>query len=63
MTQPSDQAMRDLIKAEVRLAVANYFLPLRMIARWVAQAARYVAGRPNPAGRGGSSAHPWWRSA
>lgn len=63
MAHLSDPAMRDLIKAEVRVAVANYFMPLRLIASLVVRGGRFVLGLPGPSGRDGRPAAEWWRSA
>ena len=61
MAQPSDRQMRDLVMAEIRQAVSNYFLPMRVLGHLIARGVRALTGRPNPAQRPGSDG--WWRSA
>ena len=58
MTSLYDPAMRDLVMAEIRQAVRDYFMPVRFVAHLIGRGVRFLPGRPNPAGT-----HTWWRSA
>ncbi len=58
MDKLSGQPMRDVMMTEIRVAVSNYFLQLRLAGRLFGQAFRAVTGRPAASG-----GHGWWHSA